>query len=66
MAQLVHAYDTRTGKKLAHQVPAKWIGHPILGKHLSLTPRQKAADTKKAAPTQGPAPKAPLGGEKEE
>lgn len=65
MAQLVHAYDTRTGKKLAHQVPAKWIGHPILGKHLSLTPRQKAADTKKVEP-KGSTVKAPLGGEKEE
>ena len=66
MAQLVHAYDTRTGQKLAHQVPASWIGHPVLGRHISRTPRQKAADTKKAAPDKGTAAKAPLGGEKEE
>lgn len=46
---LVQAYDTRTGDKLPHLVRDAAVSHPVLGKHLSLTPRQKAAE-KKAAP----------------
>lgn len=41
---LVDAYDTRTGENLQHRVPAHFIGHPVLGEHLSKTTRQKAAD----------------------
>lgn len=54
----VYAYDTRTGEKLAHQVPEHWLDHPTLGKNLSRTPRQKAADRKAAIAatiTQAPA-----------
>lgn len=43
----VPAYDTRTGQK--RYVPEHWIGHPRLGKHLSKTPRQKAAERRNAA-----------------
>lgn len=58
---LVPAYDTRTGEKLPHQVPEHWIGHPRLGAHLSRTPRQKAADNKRAA---RPATETPATGDK--
>lgn len=45
----VPAYDTRTGEK--RYVPAHWIGHPTLGRNLSKTPRQRAADRKKPPAT---------------
>lgn len=41
MARFVDAYDTRTGTKLPYLVPEHWIKHPVLGKHLSQTPRSK-------------------------
>lgn len=44
---LVRAYDTRTGRKLEHPVPEEWIDHPRIGRYLSKTPRQKAAERKK-------------------
>ena len=47
---LVEAYDTRTGKKLPNRVPAKAVGDPVVGPHLSLTPRSKAAGKKAALP----------------
>lgn len=42
---LVDAYDTRTGKKLAHLVPEHLIGHPVLGSNLSRIPSQASAET---------------------
>lgn len=57
---LVTAYDKRTGEKLPHQVPEHWIEHPRLGVHLSRTPRQKAADKKRAA---RPATETPAAGD---
>lgn len=45
---LVRVYDKTTGDKLPHPVPERWLDHPKLGANLSRTPRQKAADTKKA------------------
>ena len=33
---LIEAYDDRTGEK--RQVPSLWIGHSVLGQHLSTTP----------------------------
>lgn len=45
---LVPAWDKRTGKRVA-LTPEPWIGHPILGPHLTATPpkerRPKATDT---------------------
>ena len=35
---LVPAYDTRTGQLVEHLVPDTWIGHPVLGPHLSANP----------------------------
>jgi hypothetical protein len=53
---LIAAYDTRTGEKLQQLVPEHWIGHVVLGEHLSKTPRQKAADrAARAANTRTPA-----------
>lgn len=43
---LIDAYDTRTGQKLPHRVNDAAVDHPVIGKHLSRTPRQKAADKK--------------------
>lgn len=60
---LIDAYDKRTGRKLPQRVPEHFIGHPVLGEHLSKTPRQKAADTRKAAPAA--TPKAPAAGDTE-
>lgn len=45
---LVEAYGTRTGKKLPNRVPAKAVGDPVVGPHLSLTPQSKAAGKKAA------------------
>lgn len=42
MTKFVDAYDTRTGTKLPYLVPEHWIKHPVLGKHLSQTPRSRA------------------------
>lgn len=47
---LVNAYDKTTGEKLKHQVPERFIGHPIFGPNLSKTPRQKASDTPRTTP----------------
>lgn len=43
---LIDAYDKRTGDKLPHRVTEAAVDHPVLGEHLSRTPRQKAADRK--------------------
>ena len=47
---LISAYRTDTGQKV--EIPDSWIGHPVLGKKFRKTPRQRAADQKKA-PTAG-------------
>lgn len=54
MAKFVDAYDTRTGKKLNHSVPAAWIGHPVLGVHLSETPRSKSERVNPMTTTETP------------
>lgn len=61
---LVDAYDTRTGKKLPHRVRREAVGDPVVGPHLSLTPRAKAAE-RKAPAKPAVAPTAPTTGEKE-
>lgn len=43
---LVEAYDTRTGRK--YRVRPEAVGHPVIGKHLALTPRAKARGSKTA------------------
>lgn len=60
---LVEAYDTRTGKKLPNRVPAKAVGDPVVGPHLSLTPRQKAA---KKAGSSAESTETPVAGEGKE
>lgn len=42
--RFVDAWNRKTGKKLPHPVPEHWLTHPVLGRDLSKTPRQKAAD----------------------
>lgn len=42
MARFVTAYSKKTGEK--QRVPEHWLGHEVLGKDFSKTPRQKAAD----------------------
>lgn len=47
MSEFVYPYDTRTGEQVKHPVPRRWIGHPVLGKHLSMTkPTTKTPTTK--------------------
>ena len=41
---LVPAYDTRTGQLVEHLVPDTWIGHPVLGPHLSTEPPAPAEE----------------------
>ena len=55
MDGFVDVYVKATGAK--QRVPAHFIGHPVLGRPFSKTPRQQAADTKaaKATPTEAPA-----------
>lgn len=38
----VEVYSTRTGRKLPAPVPRHYLDHPVLGRNLSLTPRQGA------------------------
>jgi len=45
---MVPAYDSRTGRKMPHHVPEHWFDHPVLGKHVRRTPRNAAANKKKA------------------
>lgn len=52
--RFVEAYDRRTGAKLPHLVPERFIGHPIIGPHLAKTPRQKAEEHTPAPTTAGP------------
>ena len=63
----VYAYSKRTGKKLANQVPEEWLDHPVLGKGLSRTPRQKAAETAvRTAPAKSTTTEPPAAGDKKE
>lgn len=50
------AYDVRTGAKQPNSLPLRIINHPVLGKHLSLTPSAKAPDKRARKPR---APKTP-------
>ncbi|GAA1992909.1 hypothetical protein GCM10009718_33290 [Isoptericola halotolerans] len=63
---LVDAYDNRTGKKLPNRVPAKAIGHPVVGPHLSRTPRSKAAGKKAAPSAPAKSTETPVAGEGKE
>lgn len=38
MSDLVFAYNIITGEETPRPVPKSWIGHPVLGAHLALTP----------------------------
>lgn len=49
---LVPAYDTRTGQLVEHLVPDTWIGHPVLGPHLSTEP---PAETEEVQAPESPA-----------
>ena len=49
-------YDTRTGAKQPNSLPLRIIEHPVLGRHLSLTPSVKAPDKRTRKPR---APKTP-------
>lgn len=52
MGDFIFPYDTRTGEQVKHSVPRRWIGHPVLGKHLSLTkPAPKPKPTTKPGPS---------------
>lgn len=52
----VYAYDTRTGEKIPNPVPEHYIGHPVLGRNLSLTPTEKASTADQSVPTIPPGP----------
>ena len=41
---LVPAWNTETGERLERLVPDTWIGHPILGPHLSTEPPAPAEE----------------------
>ena len=47
---LVPAYDTRTGELVEHLVPDTWIGHPVLGPHLSTEPPAPADEVEAPEP----------------
>lgn len=62
----VRAYDSRTGQKLEHLVPERHIDHPVLGKHLSRTPRSKArSKAPEIDPVEPNNPEAPAAGDNE-
>jgi hypothetical protein len=48
----VEAFDTRTGKK--DRVPPHFIGDPIVGRYLQVTPQQEALDAGQVPPAAGP------------
>ncbi len=54
---LVPAYDTRTGQLVEHLVPDTWIGHPVLGPHLSTEPPAPAEEAESPARTKRRAPR---------
>lgn len=51
MAKFVRAYDTRTGK--VHSVPEHWLGHKVLGRNLTLTPKESASKESTNKPQSG-------------
>lgn len=53
MAKFVTVYDTRTGRKLGHQVPDTWLR---IYPHLSETPAAKGRRKKKNTATPAPEP----------
>lgn len=57
---LISAYRKDTGAKV--RIPEHWLDHPKLGEPFERTPRQKARDAAKTAPTT----KAPVAGDKKE
>lgn len=40
---LTTAYNAKTGERVPYQVPAHFIGHPVLGPHWVDTPPKKTA-----------------------
>lgn len=58
---LIDAFRKDTGERVL--IPAHWVTHPSLGAPFTTTPRQKAVDTRKAAPAA--TPKAPAAGDTE-
>lgn len=46
---LVPAWNTETGERCERLVPDTWIGHPILGPHLSANPPKAAEATETPA-----------------
>lgn len=71
-AGFVYVYDNRTGEKIPNPVPEHYIGHPVLGRNLSLTPTEKAEAGKTADDTApqsvptippGPVGKSPASGD---
>lgn len=62
---MVPAYDRRTGRKLPHYVPEHWFDHPVLGKHVRRTPRNAAANQKKAEDQAAATTQAPAAGDNE-
>lgn len=62
----VSAYSTRTGKKLPAPVPERWLDHPVLGEHLSKTPRRRAREAATAqVEVKAPTTEAPAAGDAE-
>lgn len=47
----VEAYSTSTGEKRV--VPAHYVDHPVLGRNLALTPRQRTNQTPPTVPAGG-------------
>lgn len=41
MSKFVDAYSKSTGLK--QRIPARWVGHPVLGKDFDLTPSARAS-----------------------
>jgi len=56
MKGFVEVYDKATGKKLPHPVPEHLVEHPIWGRNLTLTPREKARPRATRRRKRSPAP----------
>lgn len=56
MSDFVDAYSKSTGLK--QRIPARWVGHPVLGKDFQLTPSARASN--EDAPGGAPVPVVPV------
>ena len=52
---LVPAWDKRTGEPVA-PTPESWIGHPVLGPHLTATKPEPVPEPEPTASTEAPKP----------